>query len=118
MSAIQWEAFFNVVCFSVAIGLGAFVLFMYRQMPPKLYGLLLWALILTLGAAFTYGLYSAILDGLLAMQSLDNQVLAVKSRLVENMRILAFIVPALMLAVAANLITSFLQAPSPKKECE
>lgn len=87
---------------------------MYRQIQPKFYGLLLWALFLTLSAAFTFGLYSSLLDGFLAMKSTDTQVLAAKSRLVENMRLFAFVVPALMLAVAANLITSFLQAPNPK----
>lgn len=118
MSAEEWEVFFNVVCFGIAIAIGAFVMFMYRQVQPKFYGLLLWALFLTLGAAFTYGLYSSLLDGFLALKSTDGHVLAVKSRLVENMRLLAFVVPALMLAVAANLITTFLQAPSPKKERE
>ena len=118
MSAEQWEVFFNVVCFGIAIGIGGFVMFMYRQVQPKFYGLLLWALFLTLAAAFTYGLYSSLLEGFLAMKSTDDHVLAVKSRLSENTRLLAFVVPALMLAVAANLITSFLQAPSPKGEHE
>lgn len=116
MSAAGWEIFFNTVCVSVAIAIGGFVMFMYRQWQPKFYGLLLWALFLTLGAALTYGLYSALLDAFLAMKSADGQVVAVKTRLAENMRLLAFLVPGLMLAVAANLITTFLQAPSPKKE--
>lgn len=116
MSAIGWEVFFNVVCFGIAIAIGGFVIFMYRQCPPKFYGLLLWALFLTLGAALTYGLYSALLEEFLAMKSTDGQIIAVKTRLAENMRLLAFIVPGLMLGVAANLITSFLQAFSPKEK--
>jgi hypothetical protein len=115
MSAIQAEISVKGVCFGVAVALAAFAIFMCRQLQPKFYGLLFWALFLTLGAAFTYGLYSSLLESFLAMQSKNDQVLAAKSRLAENMRLLAFIVPALMLAVAANLITSFLQAPSPKK---
>jgi len=116
VSAIGWEVFFNVICFGIAIAIGGFVIFMYRQYQPKFYGLLLWALFLTLGAALTYGLYSALLDEFLAMKSADGQILAVKARLADNMRLLAFIVPGLMLGVAANLITSFLQAPSPKEK--
>lgn len=118
MSATGWEVFFNVVCFGIAIAIGGFVILMYRQCQPKFYGLLLWALFLTLGATLTYGLYSGLVDAFLMMKSTDSQVLAARSHLTENLRLLAFVVPSLMLAVAANLTTSFLQASSPKKDAK
>ncbi|WP_308142542.1 hypothetical protein [Burkholderia pseudomallei] len=115
MSTAEWEIFFNVLCLGISIALGGFMIVMYRLWPPKFYGLLFWALFLTLGAAFTFGLYSSLLDAFLAMKSTDGQVLVARTRLAENMRLLAFAVPALMLSVASNLITSFLQAPARTK---
>ena len=113
MSAAVWEVIFNSICFGIAIAIGGFTIIMYRQFQPKFYGLLVYAFILTLGAAFTYGLYSDMLDAFLAMKSTGDDVLAAKTHLAENMRLLSFVVPGLMLAVAANLITAFLQAPTP-----
>ncbi|WP_407971021.1 hypothetical protein ACJ51O_00430 [Burkholderia pyrrocinia] len=115
MSTAGWEIFFNVICFGIAIAIGGFVIVVYRQWPPKFYGLLFWALFLTLGAAFTYGLYSSLFDAFLTMKSADSQILTTKTQLAENMKLLGFIVPALMLSVAGNLITSFLQASGPKE---
>lgn len=116
MSVEGLEVMLNAVCFGIAVAIGGFVIFMYRQCQPRFYGLLVWAAFLVVGAAFTYGLYSALLQELLEMVSKDDEVLAAKNRLAENMRLLVFVVPALMLAVAANLITSFLQATSPEAE--
>jgi len=112
VSIEEWEIFFNVVCFGIILVINGFVLFMYRQTQPKFYRLLFWAVFLTFCSALTYGLYTALLDGFLVMKSTDGHMLAAKSRLVENMRLLALIVPGFMLAIAANLITSFLHPPN------
>lgn len=114
MSPEGWEIFFNSICLGLALLLATFVFILYRGFQPKFYGLLFWALFLTLCASLTYGLYSSLLDAFLAMKSTDGAVMAAKTRLSENMRVFAFVVPGLMLAVAANLITTFLQAPKPK----
>jgi len=114
MTTTGWEIFFNIICFGIAIMIGGFVIFMYRQFQPKFYGLLLWALFLTLSAAFTYGLYSSMFETFLDMTSTDPEILAAGSRLAENMKLLSFVVPGLMLGVAVNLITTFLQASNPQ----
>jgi hypothetical protein len=115
LSSGEAEIFFNGICFGVAILIGGFAIVMYRAWQPKFYGLLIWALFLILGAALTFGLYSSLLESFLAMKSIDKNVLVVRDRLAENVRLLAFVIPGLMLAVAANLITTFMQTPSPEK---
>lgn len=94
------------------------MLLMCRLWQPRFYGLLFWALFLTLGAAMTYGMYTALLEAFGAMKSSDAQVIAASGRLAENMRLLSFVVPGLMLAVAANLITEFLHAPRPQGDAD
>jgi len=116
MTTTEWELFFNVICFGIAIGCGGLTILMYRSCQPKFYGLLLWALVLALCAAFTYGLYSSLLVAFLEMKSVDTQVVAASHRLSEKMRLLSFVIPGLMLGVAANLITTFLQIPPRKKD--
>lgn len=108
----------NLLCLFFAFLLGSFVLSMYRRCQPKFYGLLLWAFFLTLSAAFTYGLYTMILDFLVTMKGGHEEARTALSDLAENMKLLAFVVPGLMLGVAANLITDFLQAPSPKDKSQ
>lgn len=53
-------------------------------------------------------------EAFLGMKSADPNVTAAGSRLAESMRLLSFVVPGLMLGVAVNLITVFLQAPPPR----
>lgn len=113
MTTAGWEIFFNVICFGVALTMGGFVIYMYREFPPKFFGLLIWALFLSLGAAFTYGLYTSLLEAFMSINSADTDVKAAGSRLADNMRLLSFVVPGLMLGVAVNLITAFLHAPKP-----
>lgn len=115
MNTAGWEVLFNTICFGVALAIGGFVLYMYRQVQPKFFGLLLWALFLSLSAAFTYGLYSSMLEAFQGIKSADPGVTAAGSRLADNMKLLSFVVPGLMLGVAVNLITAFLQAPNPKR---
>ena len=115
MNTAGWEVLFNTICFGAALAIGGFVLYMYRQFQPKFFGLLLWALFLSLSAAFTYGLYSSMLEAFQAMRSADPGVTAAGSRLADNMKLLSFVVPGLILGVAVNLITAFLQAPNPKR---
>lgn len=116
MSPAGWEYLFNTICLGIAVLIGGFTVFMYRLFQPKFYGLLLWAFFLTLCAALTYGIYTSLLDAFLGMKTIDKEVVLVKSRLADNMRLLAFVVPGLMLGVAVNLITAFIQAPNPRSK--
>lgn len=113
LSPSGWETFFNIAYFGLALFFSVFVLAGYRAVRPKYYGLLGWALILILCASLLFGLYSGSLDLFLAMKGLKPEEEIVRARLSENLRILVFVVPGVMLGVAANLITQFLNAPSP-----
>ncbi|MBI3524543.1 MAG: hypothetical protein HY066_08435 [Betaproteobacteria bacterium] len=116
LSPSGWETFFNVVYFGLALLFSVFVLANYRALRPKYYGLLYWALILILCASLLFGLYNGSLDLFLAMKGLKPEEEVVRTRLSENLRILVFVVPGVMLGIAANLITQFLNAPSPSEQ--
>lgn len=116
LSPSGWETLFNVIYFGLALLFSFFVLSGYRAIRPRYYGLLWWALILILCASLLFGLYSGSLDLFLAMKGLKPEEEVVRVRLSENLRILVFVVPGVMLAVAANLITQFLNAPSPSEQ--
>ena len=110
------ELIYNLICLGVALFFGLGVIVVYRAMQPKFYGYLLWALILILSACLTFSLYMDLLEVFQSFRSDDKEVTAAAKRLSENMKLFAFAVPGLMLAVAANLITTFMQAPKPEKK--
>lgn len=101
--------------FGFALGMAGFVLILYRANRPKYYGLLYWALLLILGASLLFQIYSGSLDLFLEMKNLKPDEEAARRRLTEDLRILVFVVPGVMLGVAANLITQFLNIPSPSE---
>ena len=111
-SPSDWETFFNVIYFGLAFFLSAYVLVLYRAHRPKYYGPLYWAVFLILCASLLFGLYNGSLNAFLSTQGLKPDEEAVRTRLTENLRVLIFVVPVVMLAIAANLITQFLNAPS------
>lgn len=115
LSASGWETLFNVMYFGFALGIAVFVLFLYRVNRPKYYGLLYWALFLILGASFLFQIYSGSLDLFLEMKNLKPDEEVVRRRLTEDLRILVFVVPGILLGVAANLITQFLNTGVPQK---
>lgn len=115
LSPSGWETLFNVIYFGFALGIAGFVLFLYRLNPPKYYGFLYWAVFLILGASFLFQMYSGSLDLFLEMKNLKPEEEAVRRRLTEDLRILVFVVPGVMLGIAANLITQFLNTPSPSE---
>jgi Ca2+/Na+ antiporter len=115
LSPSGWENFFNVIYFGLALLFSFFVLLGYRANRPRFYGLLFWALFLILCSWLLFSLYSESLDLFLAMKGLKPNENAVRIHLSENLRILVFVVPGVMLAVAANLITQFLNASSPSE---
>lgn len=116
LSPSGWETLFNVIYFGLALLFSFLVLLGYRAIRPRYYGLLLWALFLILCSSLLFGLYSESLDLFLAMKGLKPQEEVVRVQMSENLRILVFVVPGVMLAVAANLITQFLNAPSPSEQ--
>ncbi|GEM_PF-4798478 len=103
-------AILNTLFIGLALLLFFIVMIPYRALQPKGYGLLFYALLLTLCACLTYGLYNDELQ-VLADSIASSSVTA---KLASNLRILVFVVPGLMLGVAANLITAYLQAPKIK----
>lgn len=113
-SPADWETLFNVFYFGCALVISLFVVVGYKSKPPKYYGLLYWALTLILGASFLFGLYNGSLEAFLEIRGLKAEEAAVRTRLTDNLRTLVFVVPGVMLAIAANLITQFMntQAPS------
>lgn len=118
LSPSGWETLFNIIYFGFALLFSLFILFGYRHLRPRFYGLLYWALVLILCASFLFQLYSGSLDVFLAMKGLKPDEEAVRLRLSEDLRILAFVVPGVMLGVAANLITQFLNTPNPSEQQE
>lgn len=111
MSTAGWEVLSNAICFGVAFLIGGFMIFMYRQYQPRLYGRLVWAGFLILAAAFCYGLYTAMLESFTDMKPSDASMAAASARLAENLKLLAFVVPAVLLGVAVNLVTAFMETP-------
>jgi hypothetical protein len=112
-SLSDWETFVNVTNFGLAFIIGAIPLTLYRS-GSKLMDLL-YAILLILGASLLFGLYTESYDMFRAAWGLKPEEEVVRTRLTENLHILVFIVPGVMLAVAANLITSFLSARPPLK---
>lgn len=115
LSASGWETFYNVIYFGFALVVAFFVLIGYRAYRPKYYGLLYWALVLILGASFLFQMYSGSLDVFLEMKNLKPDEEVIRKNLSEDLRILVFVVPGVMLGVAANLITQFLNTPKPSE---
>lgn len=116
LSAHQWEMLFNIV-YTVLTALVTFFIFVgIKAKQPKYYGLLIWAFFLILCASFFVGLYGESLEALQASVAKLPEEVEVKKNLISNLKILVFIVPGVMAAVAANLITEFLLRgkPSPK----
>ena len=113
LSLSTWELIFNLAYFGLALVVAALIIYLYRAMRPKFYGFLYWSLVLILAASFFFGLYTITLDGFFSIQGLDSEEVASRTRLSTNVRILAFVVPGVMLAIAANLITQFLNTPKP-----
>ena len=115
VSPSDWETFYNVMYFGAALLVSLPILVFYRHLRPKYYGFLYWALVLILAAAVLFQLYGGSLDLFLAMKGLKPDEEAVRTHLTEDLRILVFVVPGVMLGVAANLITQFLNAPHPSE---
>jgi hypothetical protein len=105
------ETFFNVAYFGLPFLFFGPIIFGYRTFRPKYYGLLGWSLILILCASLLFGLYSESLEQFFALTGLKADEEIVRTRLSANLRVLTFIVPGIMLGIAANLITQFLNAP-------
>ena len=76
---------------------------------------LLSGIVLILCASLLFGLYSESRDMFLAARDLKSDEEVVRTNLAETLYVLALVIPAVMLGVAANLITHFLVAPPPLK---
>jgi hypothetical protein len=113
LSALGWETFFNIIYFGGAFVVVFCFLIVHRANNPKYYGLIFSAMMLILGAALLFQMYNGSLEIFLAMTNLKPDEEVVRKSLTENLRILIFVVPVVMLAVAANLITQFLNTPKP-----
>jgi len=110
-----WEILFNYIYFGLAIGLGGLVIFMCKWKKLVYYGYIFWGVILIFFAACLLNFYSASLKLFIDVTLSTTSEEAVRKNLIENLEILVFIVPGVMLAVAANLITDFLKLDNPQK---
>ena len=79
------------------------------------YCLLIGALYLLWTASVLFGLYDDSIKAFKGIHSLELDEKVMINSLVENLGTLQFIVPAVMLGVAINLITEFLKTTSPLK---
>ena len=109
LSAQEWGIVFNTIFFGLAICFGLFVIFMYKKWQPIYYGYLMWSLVLMLFAAFLFGLYTLSINQI----GMINNYESLKQNLLHNLSILIFVVPGVMLAVSANLLTEFLKLKKP-----
>ncbi len=105
------EIFLNIANFTPAFILSGLVLYFYPQCHHK-FADLLCAVILIFFASFLFGLYSGLSEVFHIMKGdgLRSEEEAVRIHLIEDLRVLVLVVPAVMLGVAANLITQFLNA--------
>ena len=108
------EMFFNFLFLAVALVLSFFFLVFYPTFHSKCRGPfkdfypLIGAIVLIIWASGLIGLYDDLHKIYSDAYGLTPEEEAVKTRLTENLNILRLVVPAVMLAVAANLITTFL----------
>jgi hypothetical protein len=112
-SPSDWEILFNVIYIGIGFFIGTIPLALYR--PGSRLLDLICAIMLILGASLLFGLYSESRDIFLAARDLKPDDEVVRTNLSQTLYILALVVPAVMLGVAANLITAFLFAGPPLK---
>lgn len=107
LSPSDGKILFNCIYYGLAFILSGFVLYFYPQFHHDLF----WGVVLILFASLLFGLYGESFEAFrVTKDALKPEEEAVRISLSENLRILAFVVPAVMLGVAVNLITQFLNA--------
>ncbi len=112
-STDQLVILFNIVYATITALLSICIFIGYKVKQPKYYGLLLWAFVLIIFASFFVGLYGDALEAFqsTAAENFDEEKL--KENMISSLKILVFIVPGVMVAIAANLITEFLLTTKP-----
>lgn len=105
------ELKFQLVSLLLPLIFALFTFYFYRIYQPRKGGDLLWGMLLILCACLCYGAYGATLDALLSLEFEEPEAIALKTRIVSSISLYEFAVPAVMLAIAANLITAFMKAP-------
>lgn len=111
MDVVNTAIFIMISPFVIAFGFAAFFLHLYRAMPPKKFGLLLWALFMVLSATFTHGLYGDLAQLSLPLVVTHDSALVFFENFSSNMETLAWIVPGMMLSCASRLTMDFLNSP-------
>jgi divalent metal cation (Fe/Co/Zn/Cd) transporter len=102
---IGYAVITGVIAIALILGIKA------RQ--PKYYGLLFWAIIILIAASFFFGLYGNWLEVFTKSSATSDIEKEVKNDLISTLKILVYIVPGVMAAVASNLITEFLLRDKP-----
>ena len=86
----------------------------YFGRPSKLFYLPL-ALVLILCACLTFGSYSEALEKLNEIQGLDGEMESTAIMITTSLKLYIYAAPAVMLAIAANLITASLEAAATRR---
>ena len=120
LSSANYEKIFNILFLAVALVFSFIFLVLYPVIRSKYAGPfeyyvkylspLAGAFFLILFASALFDLYDNLHNIFLEMYGLTPEEKAVVTRLTENLNILRLVVPAVMLGVAANLITIFLHS--------
>ncbi len=89
------------------------MLYLYKAMPPKYYGLLMWGVILVVWSAFNLGWMSEAITLLNNSNVSASAEKSVKRTVLANLQIWVYLVPAVTAAIGANLITEYLTRNKP-----
>lgn len=92
------------------------IIYLYKSLPPKYYGLLLWGVILILWASFNFGWLSEAIFKIETSTVNDDSEKSLKYIVLTNLQVWVYVVPAVTAAVGANLITEFLLRNKPSKK--
>ncbi|MCP4274191.1 MAG: hypothetical protein GY781_19890, partial [Gammaproteobacteria bacterium] len=93
----------------VALVISISLIVLIRKTKPKKHGLLFWSGILVISAATFYEVYSRNIQGI--RSSIGSGDITASSpfiAVVNTLEVLSFIVPGIMAAVAANLLTEYI----------
>ena len=108
----------QIVLFNLTVGFLTliptfFVMWLFKEHPPKYYGYLLWGGFLIACAAFNFSWLTDVITQIEQSSTKSDQDTLVKHEVLENLRVWVYVFPAVSAAIGANLFTAFLTTKKP-----
>lgn len=104
---------FNIAYTLITLLISFFIFYFYKILQPKYYGLLFFAAFIAVISCFFLGFYNNALE--LFNHAVTSTPIEenIKTDMVQSLKVLVFIVPGIMAAVSANLVTEFMLKRNP-----